>query len=226
MKFRVLKNQARNALSNSWGSAVLVTLLYGIFNYLVPNGIEWLLSGGNMGPSEPTMPQVVSNILSILLAPLTIGFTWYFMELYNGDRTRWTRLFDPFDISNYLKMFGSVLLLWLYSFLWTLLFIVPGIIKSLAYSQTYFVMKDHPELSINQAITRSRELMNGYKWKYFLFGLSFIGWFILACITLGIGFLWLVPYYYMSCVAFYRHLTEGASKDPEEKHAIPFDPEI
>lgn len=220
MTFSDLKQQARNALANKWGLAILVTLLYAVFNYLVPNGIEWLLSGGNLGPSEPTMPQVVSGLISILLAPLTIGLTWYFMDLFDGERARWTHLFEPFDVSNYLKMLGSVLLLWLYSFLWTLLFIVPGIVKSLAYSQTFFVMKDHPELSINEAITRSRQLMNGYKWRYFFFTLSFIGWFILALLTMGIGFLWLLPYYYMSCVAFYRFLVENADQDPDNKMTL------
>ncbi|HET6871480.1 MAG TPA: DUF975 family protein [Sporolactobacillaceae bacterium] len=217
MKFNDLKQQARNALANKWGLAILVTLLYAVFNYLVPNGIEWLLSGGDLGPSEPTMPQVVSGLISILLAPLTIGLTWYFMDLFDGERARWTHLFEPFDVSNYLKMLGSVLLLWLYSFLWTLLFIVPGLVKSLAYSQTFFVMKDHPEMSINEAITRSRQLMNGYKWRYFFFTLSFIGWFILALLTMGIGFLWLLPYYYMSCVAFYRFLVENAAQDLDNK---------
>jgi uncharacterized membrane protein len=220
MKFSDLKQQARQALANKWGLAVVVTLLYAIFNYLVPNGIEWLLSGGNLGPSEPTMPQVVSGLISILLAPLTIGLTWYFMDLFDGERARWTHLFEPFDVSNYLRMLGSVLLLWLYSFLWTLVFIIPGIVKSLAYSQTFFVMKDHPEMTINEAITRSRQLMNGYKWRYFFFTLSFIGWFFLAVLTMGIGFLWLLPYYYMSCVAFYRFLVENAAQDPDNKMTL------
>ncbi|HSU79111.1 MAG TPA: DUF975 family protein [Candidatus Angelobacter sp.] len=225
MRFYKLKDQAREALANKWGLAVLVTLIYGLFIYMVPRVIEWMLSGGVSGPSEPAMPRVISNLISFLLAPLTIGFTWYFMDMFDGESVRWTRLFEPFDISNYLRMFGTVFLISLYSFLWTLLLIIPGIIKGLAYSQTYFVMKDHPELSINQAITRSRELMDGYKWKYFLFCLSFIGWAILAAIPLGIGFLWFLPYYYMSSVAFYRYIVNNPSKNSEKIGITPINPE-
>ena len=95
-----------------------------------------------------------------------------------------------------------------YLFLWTLLFIIPGIIKSFSYAMTYFIINDHPEYSINQAITESRRMMDGHKMEYFILCLSFIGWFILSCITLGIGFLWLIPYFYTTSAAFYEEIAE------------------
>ena len=89
-----------------------------------------------------------------------------------------------------------------------LLFIIPGIIKSFSYAMTYFIINDHPEYSINQAITESRRMMDGHKMEYFILCLSFIGWFILSCITLGIGFLWLIPYFYTTSAAFYEEIAE------------------
>ncbi len=65
-----------------------------------------------------------------------------------------------------------------------------------------------PEYSINQAITESRRMMDGHKMEYFILCLSFIGWFILSCITLGIGFLWLIPYFYTTSAAFYEEIAE------------------
>ncbi|MCU5506971.1 hypothetical protein COA05_17815, partial [Bacillus thuringiensis] len=96
----------------------------------------------------------------------------------------------------------------IYIFLWFLLFIIPGIIKSFSYAMTYFIINDHPEYSINQAITESRRMMDGHKMEYFILCLSFIGWFILSCITLGIGFLWLIPYFYTTSAAFYEEIAE------------------
>lgn len=73
---------------------------------------------------------------------------------------------------------------------------------------TYYVLNDHPEYSLNQAITESRHMMAGHKMEYFILCLSFIGWFILSVITLGIGFLWLTPYFYTTKAAFYEEIAE------------------
>ena len=93
-----------------------------------------------------------------------------------------------------------------------LLFIIPGIIKSFSYAMTYFIINDHPEYSINQAITESRRMMDGHKMEYFILCLSFIGWFILSCITLGIGFLWLIPYFYTTSAAFMKRLQRNITR--------------
>ena len=107
------------------------------------------------------------------------------------------------------KIILLYLLVNLYLFLWTLLFIIPGIIKSFSYAMTYFIINDHPEYSLNQAITESRRMMDGHKMEYFILCLSFIGWFILSCITLGIGFLWLIPYFYTTSAAFTKRLQKN-----------------
>ena len=89
------------------------------------------------------------------------------------------------------------------------MFIIPGIIKSFSYAMTYFIINDHPEYSLNQAITESRRMMDGHKMEYFILCLSFIGWFILSCITLGIGFLWLIPYFYTTSATFTKRLQKN-----------------
>ena len=89
------------------------------------------------------------------------------------------------------------------------MFIIPGIIKSFSYAMTYFIINDHPWYSLNQAITESRRMMDGHKMEYFILCLSFIGWFILSCITLGIGFLWLIPYFYTTSAAFTKRLQKN-----------------
>lgn len=105
-------------------------------------------------------------------------------------------------------------------FLWSLLLIVPGIMKAFAYSQTYFVYKDlsaatpdgHARPRYRDAITRSRQLMRGHKFEYFVLQLSFIGWAILSGLTLGIGQLWLTPYRFGVFANYYDNLVAVAAE--------------
>jgi uncharacterized membrane protein len=94
----------------------------------------------------------------------------------------------------------------LFTFLWSLLLFIPGIIKSYSYSMTLYIISEDPSIGVMDAITKSREMMNGYKFKKFLLDLSFIGWFLLCIITLGIGFLWFIPYVGVAGAAFYNDI--------------------
>ena len=93
--------------------------------------------------------------------------------------------------------------------LWTLLFIIPGIVKSYSYAMTFYIKVDHPEYSADQAITESRILMQGNKLKLFMLDLSFIGWILLGSLCFGIGVLWVVPYMESAHAEFYRDLVGG-----------------
>ena len=98
------------------------------------------------------------------------------------------------------------LLVGIFVTLWSLLLIIPGIIAALGYSQVYLVKLDNPEMGDFDAIKKSKELMKGHKWEFFLLGLSFIGWMILGIFTLGILYLWLIPYMSVTMCNFYNEL--------------------
>jgi uncharacterized membrane protein len=106
-------------------------------------------------------------------------------------------------------MFLTGLLMSVYIFLWSLLLIVPGIIKALSYAMTPYILRDHPELRYDAAIRESMRMMQGNKMKLFLLILSFIGWFILALIPFGLGLFLFLPYYRTSIAAFYEDLKGG-----------------
>ena len=127
-----------------------------------------------------------------------------FYKLYNERVLTFDTLFDGYK--DYGRILGTVLLVQIYTFLWSLLLIVPGIIKACSYAMTPFILRDHPELSFNAAIEKSMAMMEGNKMKYFLLCLSFIGWGILCVLTLGIGTLFLSPYMNTSFAAFYNDL--------------------
>ena len=97
----------------------------------------------------------------------------------------------------------------LFTFLWTLLLIIPGIIAVLSYSMTFYILADDNSIGAMEAIDKSKKMMDGYKWKYFCLGLRFIGWSLLCILTLGIGFLWLLPYMQVSVVKFYDDIKEN-----------------
>ncbi|HPE15305.1 MAG TPA: DUF975 family protein [Bacilli bacterium] len=98
------------------------------------------------------------------------------------------------------------LLMYLYTFLWTLLFIIPGIIKSYAYSLTQFILAEDPKISSQDAIKKSEEMMMGHKWEMFVLDLSFIGWHLLGCITFGLIYIYAGPYMNAAKTNFYLNL--------------------
>ena len=95
----------------------------------------------------------------------------------------------------------------LYILLWTFVFIIPGIMASYSYAMTSYILAEQPELSAGEAITLSKQLMNGNRWRLFCLHLSFIGWELLCALTLGIGHLWLTPYKQAATAAFYREIS-------------------
>ena len=100
------------------------------------------------------------------------------------------------------------------------MFIIPGIIKSFSYAMTYFIINDHPEYSLNQAITESRRMMDGHKMEYFILCLSFIGWFILSCITLGLILMVNSIFLYDIC-SFYEEIAEEYYEKKFSTHKTP-----
>ena len=185
-----LRQQAAGSLTGNWGMAAVITLVY------------LLLTGSTSSASQYINPSF--GLISILLLPLHYGFAILFLDLLRGVKLDLGRLFDGYK--DFGRILGTGLLQAIYTLLWLLLLIVPGIVKSYSYAMTSYVLKDHPELQYDAAISKSMVMMSGYKMKLFLLDLSFIGWGILCLFTLGIGFLFLSPYMQAAHAAFYEDL--------------------
>lgn len=211
MTIKAFKTTALDALRNRWGQGILLTIIaYGIYIF-VPYLVEAIFSGGFHTWSEMESPghaQSLSWIFTLALSPLLFGYYATFLSLTRGETIGTKDLFQAFDSKIYFKALGIYILTSIYIFLWSLLLLIPGIIKSFSYSQVYFILKDNPTMSVNGAITESRRLMDGFKWKYFLLLLSFIGWALLSAITFGIASLWTTPYFTASLAAFYDQLVK------------------
>lgn len=180
-----IRRAARYALKGNWVQAVLTTLVF------------TLISGA--AGSIPLAGLLV-------VCPLSFGFMLCFLRLVRGEDSS-EMVGDQFSIfSKYGRYLGVSLLYTLYVLLWSLLLVIPGIIKSYSYAMTPYVVHDHPEMDADDCIHESRMMMKGYKWKLFCMDLSFIGWAILCIFTLGIGLLWLQPYIEASHAKFYEEL--------------------
>ena len=206
-----LKNSALAALKGNWAPAVLGAIFFTFATCLItsPGYCSNMAAFGMpfFDSINPKLLKIFSNssflLNFFLLYPLSLGYSVAHKELLQNGDAAITRNTVRLAFSDYVRNAVSILLVYLYTLLWTLLFIVPGIIKGLAYSLTPFIVKDNPQLSPNQAINLSMKMMKGHKFDLFYLYLSFIGWILLAILTLGIGLLWVIPYMQTSMAAFY-----------------------
>lgn len=143
----------------------------------------------------------------ILMGPITVGICSYYIKLIRTGNSEEDlgAMFDGFKTGFGDNMVTGILVT-IFTFLWSLLFIIPGIVKSYSYAMAFYIRNDHPEYTATEAITKSREMMRGYKGKLFLLDLSFIGWIIVGALCCGIGTLWVYPYMEMARAHFYQEL--------------------
>lgn len=197
-----IKKKALADLKGNWVPGALLCILI-IFVIVAFSAIAGIIAAFE----NVYLNVFVSIVTFIVMLPISIGVANVFRNLIGGNVLKISDVFMPYKKmlkSSILTQFVRVL----YIQLWTLLLIVPGIIKSISYSQTSFILLEDPTLSPSEAITKSRKMMYGFKWRYFKLQLSFIGWFILSLFTLFIGFLWLVPYVQASLANFYCELKQ------------------
>ena len=162
----------------------------------------------------------------VLVGPLEFGMSYVFLKLArDGETPKVEDLFKGFSL-DFAQNFLIGLLTAIFVFLWSLLLIVPGIIKGYAYSMAYFIKADHPDYDWRACIKGSMEMMRGHKWELFVLDLSFIGWYIVGSLCLGIGTLWVVPYHLESRAVFYNQLCGGAGYDQIPTYAEAYDPEM
>lgn len=159
--------------------------------------------------------SIAGTITASVALFFVYGFALYAEARYFLGITRKTVKADNFESlidglkENPLDQMVLGLLHMLFVALWTLLLIIPGIVKSYAYSMAYYIKIDHPEYSPKQALDESVRLMRGHKWQLFVLDLSFIGWHLLSLVTFGLASLWVAPYVAASRAEFYQELVCG-----------------
>lgn len=209
--FATLKGQAKASLTNNYWNcfgvcavvtiiiSTLVSIVTAISVILAAVIVYWYMGlGGDAAVTAmSSISSLASTVITIpiaifVLVPVSIGIVKYFINAAHDTQNANDVLF-PFK-----NRFGNVVLtnflLSLYTFFWSLLFIVPGIIKSFEYSMIPYIMAENPAIDRKRAFEVSKALTDGNKWRIFVFGLSFIGWILLSMLTCGIGVFFLDPY--------------------------------
>lgn len=203
------KNEALSALRGNWANA-LVAIIILIALALFFSSNEAINSYYQRIVINPFIGYSLSFVSLFVLLPLAVGYSNSMRVLLETGDNRLANNSFSLGFGNWLHVVWGMILSTIYIFLWTLLLIIPGIIKSYSYALTPYILVEHPEMSANEAIEESMRLMDGHKFDLFYLQLSFIGWAILSILSLGLGVFWLIPYQMTAQAAFYRDIKNGA----------------
>ena len=222
------KKAAKARLKGRWKIPVLSTLLLllivNVFviamGMIFPDKIRMNMSAGagsfNYGIHADTAPAIYSVFVCL------VATVFYFAQLILLEKMFKSAepvFFEDFTdaLGQWFRAVRAMVWKMLWIWLWSLLFVIPGIIKRYSYSMMFFVMAEHPNLGVVKAMNISKELTRGYKGELFMTDLSFILYFILGVLSMGIGFLWIVPYYQATYTCIYHELKEIALKSARVK---------
>lgn len=228
------RSEARNALSGKWKIAVLVGLVaillgavegmgpelkvnidlssvnarltfMGQTIFSIRDGINSSIGALLIGSFTSIIILALGAVYLVLGSVVAIGYAKFNLNLVDCEDGSFEDLFAYF--AYWQRAVAARLLRSIYVLLWSLLFIIPGVMASYSYAMTEYILADHPELSASEAISRSKQMMEGNRWRLFCLQFSFIGWSILCSFTFGIGNLWLTPYKKAATAVFYREVS-------------------
>ena len=237
---------AREALAGKWGIALGTGLVAALLGGTIASGsasvninsstVQQHISSGELesffysDTFRALLPLIFiigviavvwSLVILVLGGAVSLGYAKFNLNLVDGQPPRFDGLFSEFH--RIWPGFCLKFLTGLFTFLWTLLFIIPGILAAYSYAMAPYILAENPDMTAREAITASKEMMRGNRWRLFCLGFSFIGWGLLCALTLGIGTLWLRPYEEAAHAAFYRDLS-GTAQPTIQEDGYRFDP--
>ena len=187
-----LKNRAKQILG---GRIFADTWLYALLALAIASAVNSIAGA------------VLPGVGAILVTgPMSLGAAYVILKLARtGQKIDFKDLFRGFtqDIGQNILL---GLLSSLFVALWSLLLIVPGIMKAYSYSMIYYIKADHPEYDWRTCLHASQEMTYGHKMELFVLDLSFIGWYILGTLCLGVGTRWVIPYHETAKALVYEQI--------------------
>lgn len=238
-----LRTNARESLKGKWGKAALITLVYLIINWVIGFVLGFIPFIGGILVTIISLPisygllvtfmklkrneevtytdflnlgfsnfgkvwGVFGNMILKLIIPIVLVIVFIIVMIFSGIGAGVGVAFSSIDAAT---GFAGLMIVGLIGYIVSLIYLM---IKSYYYSLSYYILYDNPNKTSKEIIEESEKLMTGNRWSFFWLGLTFIGWAILASLTLGIGVLWLIPYMMVTFVAFYESLA-GNRNDVE-----------
>ena len=218
MNYSDLRARARENLRGHWGVSVAAAFVAAIFGALVVS------SGSSVEITKKLSEEVDLKVLALIAAVgsglgalslvrlilggvIQLGYTKFLLAQHDGREYEVKDLFSQFE--RFSVGFLQLFLRELYTLLWCLLLVIPGIIKSYSYSMAMYIKLDHPDYTWKECINESKAMMKGHKMELFVLDLSFIGWHLLALVTFGLSYIYVGPYLATTRAGFYRSLAGG-----------------
>ena len=205
MNIKEIKGQAKEIIKtnkwNIWKPVLFIALISFLVSAVV--GLLAAIFGGDGAAAI----DAATGLLEIALVPMSVGLYAYNLKIVRNEEFSLELLKKYYP--DFLKILVMTLIISICTILWSLLFIIPGIIAGLSYSMALYICVDKPELGPNETVQESKHMMYGYKMDYFIMKLSFLGWMLLVPFTLGILFVWLYPYMIIADALFYEKVKEA-----------------
>lgn len=182
-----LKEVSKAAIEpQKWEAIIAILIVYGVMSALT----------------------AAAGIGIILAGPLMVGLIYYLSSIRKGDKPVYNTLLDGFK-EPLTSSIITYILQSVFIFLWSLLFLIPGIIKFYSYAMSLYLVADNPQISATEAITQSRKMMDGHKMELFTLHLSYILWFLLGILTFGLALIYIAPFVKAAELEFYHELKEN-----------------
>lgn len=202
MKFAAdFRDAARAKLQGKWATLALITFIITLITGLCTSSYASVSAGTFFTVCFTSIGTIAALVIG---GPFELSQSQIALKIMRGKDAVIEDTFEGFK--NFVNAFLLFLINSIFVFLWSLLLIVPGIIKQLSYSMSFFILADDPSLTQDRAREKSIELMNGNKWRLFCLRISFIGWYLLGLLTFGILLFWVIPYEKCAEAEFYRDL--------------------
>lgn len=205
-RIRIKENGKLHYQNNKWQNVLVI-----LINVLIAGGVQVIVRVSNQEAFLMMFMSLVSIAVTILLTNIVaMGSATWFHRSIKTEGLKMEEMFWTFKEDyggNVLMMF----LISLYTALWSMLFVIPGIVKGYSYSLAMYIKSENPQISASQAIELSKKMTNGRKMDLFVLDLSYIGWFLLSGITFNIlGILYVLPYYQAAKAFAYEEIKEEA----------------
>ena len=201
---------ARAKMTGKWATLALVTFIVSLILGVCTSSYSTISSGSFTTVCFTSLGTIAALVLN---GPFELSQNKIALNVMRGKDVTIEMTFDGFK--NFVNAFLLELVNSIFIFLWSLLFVIPGIIKELSYSMSFYLLADNPGLTQDQAREKSIAMMNGNKWRLFCLRISFIGWYLLCVITCGILLFWVIPYVKCAEAEFYRDLIKEQDVMPE-----------
>ena len=192
-----LKANAKAQIKGKIGILFVITLIIGVIS-AAAGFVLGLVPGGSL-------------VASIIITPaFSLSMVRVYLMVIGGQKPEAKDAFSGFD--DFWSAFKVTFLVGLFTFLWSLLFVIPGIIKTFSYSMSMYILAENKGKGARECIKESMAMTNGHKGELFVLGLSFIGWALLGAITLGIAYIWILPYMQATYANAYQSLKPAAGE--------------